>query len=155
MLLFLYVLRLLPLLLVYMCTRKRCTLIVLAEWKPVESVATYDNARGVSLITASQRRNPPSCLDSKIHHNNLLNNILPKIQANLAGCADAIMLVGCSHENKIYSTVGAIIVVVDAFGNSGSLMVDRIILRSRVRFLLFSFIPRHFPCLPYYYYHHY
>jgi branched-subunit amino acid aminotransferase/4-amino-4-deoxychorismate lyase len=71
----------------------RCTLIVLAEWKPVESVATYDNAKGVSLITAAQRRHPPSCLDSKIHHNNLLNNILPKIQANLAGCADAIMLV--------------------------------------------------------------
>jgi len=69
-----------------------CTLIVLAEWKPVQSVATYDNAKGVSLITASQRRNPPSCLDSKIHHNNLLNNILPKIQANLAGAADAIML---------------------------------------------------------------
>jgi branched-subunit amino acid aminotransferase/4-amino-4-deoxychorismate lyase len=69
-----------------------CTLVVLAEWKPVESVATYDNCRGVALVTASQRRNPPSCLDSKIHHNNLLNNILPKIQANLAGAADAIML---------------------------------------------------------------
>jgi branched-subunit amino acid aminotransferase/4-amino-4-deoxychorismate lyase len=31
-------------------------------------------------------------VDSKIHHNNLINNILPKIQANLAGAADAIML---------------------------------------------------------------
>ena len=28
----------------------------------------------------------------QIHHNNLINNILPKIQANLAGCADALML---------------------------------------------------------------
>lgn len=62
-----------------------CTLIVLAEFKPVVSVATYDNQKGVSLITASQRRNPPMCVDSKIHHNNLINNIIPKLQANLAG----------------------------------------------------------------------
>lgn len=69
-----------------------CTLIVLAEWKPVVGVATYDNAKGIALITAANRRNPPSCVDSKIHHNNLINNILPKIQANLAGAADALML---------------------------------------------------------------
>jgi branched-chain amino acid aminotransferase group I len=68
------------------------TLIVLAEWKPVVGATTYDNARGVSLVTAANRRNPPACVDSKIHHNNLINNILPKLQANLAGAADAIML---------------------------------------------------------------
>ena len=38
------------------------------------------------------RRNPPQCLDSKIHHNNLLNNILAKIEANHAGADDAVML---------------------------------------------------------------
>jgi branched-chain amino acid aminotransferase group I len=68
------------------------TLIILAEWKPTEGATTYDNTKGISLITASQRRNSPQTCDSKIHHNNLINNILPKIQANLAGCADAIML---------------------------------------------------------------
>jgi protein-lysine N-methyltransferase EEF2KMT len=68
------------------------TLILLPEWKPVHGQTTYDNAAGISLLTASQRRNAPSTLDSKIHHNNLLNNILPKIQANYAGCADALML---------------------------------------------------------------
>lgn len=68
------------------------TLIVLPEWKPVEGPATYDNSRGVTLITATNRRNPPQCVDSKIHHCNLINNILPKIQANNAGAADAIML---------------------------------------------------------------
>lgn len=69
------------------------TLIVLAEWKPVAGGrTTYDNTRGISLITAVNRRNPPSTVDSKIHHNNLINNILPKIQANHAGAADAIML---------------------------------------------------------------
>ena len=68
------------------------TLIILPEWKPTEGATTYDNSAGISLITASQRRNPPQCVDSKIHHNNMINNILPKIQANLANCADAIML---------------------------------------------------------------
>ncbi len=64
------------------------TLIVLAEWKP----PVYDNRAGIRLITSAVRRNTPACLDSKIHHNNLLNNILAKIQANLAGVDDALML---------------------------------------------------------------
>ena len=64
-----------------------CTLIVLAEWKP--SVYSDD---GIRVITASTRRNTPQCLDSKIHHNNLLNNILASIEANVAGVDSAIML---------------------------------------------------------------
>ncbi|RMH19130.1 MAG: aminotransferase IV [Acidobacteria bacterium] len=67
--------------------RAGCCLIVLAEWKePV-----YDRD-GIRLITAAVRRNSPSTLDSKIHHNNLLNNILAKIQADVAGVDDALML---------------------------------------------------------------
>lgn len=62
-------------------------LIVLAEWKP----PVYD-AQGIRLITASIRRNSPQCIDSKIHHNNLINNILAKIEANVAGVDDAVML---------------------------------------------------------------
>jgi branched-chain amino acid aminotransferase len=65
-----------------------CTLIVAAEWKP----PVYDNAEGIRLITSSIRRNNPQFLDSKIHHNNLLNNILAKIEANVAGADDALML---------------------------------------------------------------
>jgi branched-chain amino acid aminotransferase len=68
-------------------TKGSC-LIVLAEWKPV----VYDNSRGIRVITSSQRRNNPQFLDSKIHHNNLLNNILAKIQANVAGVDAAVML---------------------------------------------------------------
>lgn len=68
-------------------TKGSC-LIVLAEWKnPV-----YDNQKGIKLFTSGIRRNSPSFLDSKIHHNNLLNNILAKIQANIAGADDALML---------------------------------------------------------------
>jgi len=65
-----------------------CSLIVLAEWKPL----VYDNEYGIRVITSSVRRNGPQFLDSKIHHNNLLNNILAKIQANVAGVDAAIML---------------------------------------------------------------
>jgi branched-chain amino acid aminotransferase group I len=64
-----------------------CTLIVLAEWKP----PVYSDT-GIRVITASTRRNTPQCLDSKIHHNNLLNNILAAIEANVAGVDSAIML---------------------------------------------------------------
>jgi branched-chain amino acid aminotransferase group I len=62
-------------------------LIVLAEWK-----APVYNQDGIRLITSAIRRNPPQCIDSKIHHNNLINNILAKIEANVAGADDAIML---------------------------------------------------------------
>jgi branched-chain amino acid aminotransferase len=68
-------------------TKGSC-LIVLAEWKPL----VYDNASGIRVVTSSQRRNNPQFLDSKIHHNNLLNNILAKIQANVAGVDAAVML---------------------------------------------------------------
>ena len=62
-------------------------LIVLAEWK----APVYDQS-GIRLITSSIRRNNPQCIDSKIHHNNLINNILAKIEANHAGADDALML---------------------------------------------------------------
>ncbi len=63
-------------------------LIVLAEWKPL----VYDNTSGIKVVSSAIRRNNPQYLDSKIHHNNLLNNILAKIQANVAGVDAAIML---------------------------------------------------------------
>ena len=68
--------------------QKGCCLIVLAEWKPL----VYDNESGIKVITSGQRRNGPQFLDSKIHHNNLLNNIIAKIHANVAGVDAAIML---------------------------------------------------------------
>jgi len=63
------------------------TLIVLAEHKP--PVYSTD---GITLVTSSVRRFPPDCLDPKIHHNNLLQSILAKIEANAAGADDAVML---------------------------------------------------------------
>jgi branched-chain amino acid aminotransferase len=63
------------------------TLIVLAEHKP----PVYSKT-GLKLITASVRRPPPEILDARIHHANLLNSILAKIEANNAGADDALML---------------------------------------------------------------
>lgn len=63
------------------------TLIILPEFKP----PVYDKS-GLTLITSSIRRFPPDCLDPRIHHNNLLQSILAKIEANAAGADDALML---------------------------------------------------------------
>jgi len=64
-----------------------CTLIVLAEWK-----SSIFYGKELRLVTSNIRRNSPLCLDSKIHHANLINNILAKIEANYAGVDDALML---------------------------------------------------------------
>jgi branched-chain amino acid aminotransferase len=63
------------------------TLIVLAEHK-----APVYTKTGLKLITSRFRRPPPEILDPKIHHANLLNSILAKIEANNAGADDALML---------------------------------------------------------------
>ena len=63
------------------------TLIVLVEHKPPVYAKT-----GLTLITSTIRRPPPEILDPRIHHANLLNSILAKIEANKAGADDALML---------------------------------------------------------------
>jgi len=63
------------------------TLIVLAEHKAPVYAKT-----GLTLITSKIRRPPPEILDARIHHANLLNSILAKIEANNAGADDALML---------------------------------------------------------------
>src|SRR5438552_755110 len=63
------------------------TLVVLAEHKAPVYART-----GLTLITSKMRRPPPELLDARIHHANLLNSILAKIEANSAGADDALML---------------------------------------------------------------
>ena len=60
---------------------------MLAEHKP----PVYSKG-GLRLVTSSVRRFPPDCLDPKIHHANLIQSILAKIEANPAGADDAVML---------------------------------------------------------------
>src|ERR1044071_4885708 len=63
------------------------TLIILAEHKAPVYMKT-----GLTLITSKIRRPPREVLDARIHHANLLNSILAKIEANNAGADDALML---------------------------------------------------------------
>lgn len=63
------------------------TLIILAEHK-----APVYTKTGLTLITSKTRRPSPEILDCRIHHANLLNSILAKIEANNAGADDALML---------------------------------------------------------------
>ena len=63
------------------------TLIVIAEFK----APVYDSG-GLSLITSSVRRFDPDMMDPKIHHCNLIQSIMAKIEATAAGADDALML---------------------------------------------------------------
>ena len=63
------------------------TLLILAEHK-----APVYTKTGLTLITSSFRRPSPEILDCRIHHANLLNSILAKIEANNAGADDGLML---------------------------------------------------------------
>lgn len=63
------------------------TLIVLAEWK-----APVYPTDGLKLITSSVRRFAPDMMDPKIHHANLIQSIMAKLEANHAGADDALML---------------------------------------------------------------
>jgi branched-chain amino acid aminotransferase len=85
------------------------TLIVLPEYKPPVYAAT-----GITLITSSIRRPPPDCLDPKIHHANLLPSILAKIEANVAGADDALMLdqrgfVAESNATNVFCVTGGVL----------------------------------------------
>ncbi len=62
-------------------------LVVIAEPKPLPFPES-----GIRLITASIRRTPAQCLDPKLHTCNQLGQILAKMEANLAGVDEALML---------------------------------------------------------------
>ena len=51
-----------------------------------------EEAAGISLHVAETRRLPAACLDPAIKSLNYLNNILARIEANRAGCDEALML---------------------------------------------------------------
>ena len=75
-------------------------LIIVPEYKP----PVYDNEHGITVFTSSIRRNSPMHVDSKIHHNNLINNILAKIQSNVAGKDAALMLDAYGYASELNGT---------------------------------------------------
>jgi branched-chain amino acid aminotransferase len=60
-------------------------------------------AEGIALMTSSLRRTPPACYDVRIKSPNYLNNLLAKIEANQAGCLEAVML---NQEGRVAECTG-------------------------------------------------
>ncbi|REK75941.1 branched-chain-amino-acid transaminase [Paenibacillus paeoniae] len=72
---------------------RRCpsaSVIIIVEQLSIYPEEAYKN--GLVSVSVSQRRNIPDALNPKIKSLNYLNNVLVKIQANLAGVGEAIML---------------------------------------------------------------
>ena len=68
----------------------RPVMFIIADELRVMNVSDLD--QGVSLHLAQTRRLPAACLDPGIKSLNYLNNILARIEANRAGCDEALML---------------------------------------------------------------
>jgi branched-chain amino acid aminotransferase len=68
----------------------RANVIIIVEQLAIYSEDDYRN--GLKIVSVSTRRNVPDALNPKIKSLNYLNNILVKIQANLAGVGEALML---------------------------------------------------------------
>jgi branched-chain amino acid aminotransferase len=95
-------------------------LIVLAEHKAPVYART-----GLTLITSKIRRPPPEVLDARIHHANLLNSILAKIEANNAGADDALMLDTQGFVAETNATHIFIVRNSDKLGGTGDLATSR------------------------------
>src|SRR5437762_2509640 len=98
------------------------TLIVLAEHKAPVYAKT-----GLTLVTSKVRRPPPEILDARIHHANLLNSILAKIEANNAGADDALMLDTRGFVAETNATHVFIVRNCDKSGASGDLATSRVV----------------------------
>ena len=74
----------------FKCPRASC--FIVADAIALYPQELYDD--GMHIIVAKHRRVPVECLDPAIKSLNYLNNILAKIEANVAGVDDALMLDG-------------------------------------------------------------
>lgn len=78
-------------------------IIIIADEIKLYPQEIYDN--GMKLMIASTRKNSPDALSPRIKSLNYLNNILGKLEAINAGCAEAVMLdrhgyiTECTSEN--------------------------------------------------------
>jgi branched-chain amino acid aminotransferase len=68
----------------------KASVLIIVEQLSIYPEEAYLN--GLKTVSVSTRRNVPDALNPKIKSLNYLNNILVKIQANLAGVGEAIML---------------------------------------------------------------
>ncbi|MCM3785780.1 branched-chain-amino-acid transaminase [Neobacillus mesonae] len=69
---------------------EKATVVIIVEELSIYPEEAY--LKGLRTVSVSQRRNIPDALNPKIKSLNYLNNVLVKIQSNLAGVGEAIML---------------------------------------------------------------
>ncbi|SCY45506.1 branched-chain-amino-acid transaminase [Desulfoluna spongiiphila] len=72
----------------------------------VDDISLYPEehyTKGIKVITASTRRNSPDAVDPRIKSLNYLNNIMAKLEAQQAGCLEAILL---NREGKVAECTG-------------------------------------------------
>lgn len=87
-------------------------IIIIADEIKLYPKETYEN--GLRLMIASTRKNSPDTLSPRIKSLNYLNNILGKLEAINAGCAEAVMLdrhgylTECTSENIFLVKNGAL-----------------------------------------------
>ncbi|MEK4512436.1 branched-chain-amino-acid transaminase [Paenibacillus anaericanus] len=68
----------------------KATVVIIVEQLSIYSEEAYKT--GLKTVSVSTKRNIPDALNPKIKSLNYLNNILVKIQSNLSGAGEAIML---------------------------------------------------------------
>ncbi|SDI48902.1 branched-chain amino acid aminotransferase [Planococcus glaciei] len=71
-------------------TCSKPSVIVIAEALSLFPKSLYDN--GIEIVSVATRRNRSDVLSPKVKSLNYMNNILVKIEANLAGVSEALML---------------------------------------------------------------
>lgn len=71
-------------------TCKQATIIIIVDDIQLYPEQFYQ--KGIKIITASVRRISPDSLDPRIKSLNYLNNIMAKLEAESAGCLEAVML---------------------------------------------------------------
>jgi len=80
---------------------KRASLIIIADLISLYPAELYE--KGLKIITVPTRRNQPEAVNPMIKSLNYLNNILAKIEANLHGVSEAILL---NHEGYVAECTG-------------------------------------------------
>jgi branched-chain amino acid aminotransferase len=104
-----------------------------------------NDEEGARIITSSIRRSPPDVLDQKIHSCNKLNSLLAKLQANIFGVDEALMLdengfvAECSATNIFFIKDGK---VLTSHANSCKLGVTRQTILEKVKELGYEAIEK-------------
>lgn len=98
----------------------RATVVIIVDGIQLYPAELY--ATGIPIITSSTRRTPRSSGEARVKSLNYLNNILAKIEAQRAGCLEALMLnqeglvVECTADNVFVIKNGELLTPAAVYG---------------------------------------